>query len=109
MLIPSLLVHTHTHTDHYWASDQVKYLIEICEFMGIPGTNPRRFVAHRWLSAYDVGIITRRMLPAYKVLYFGFLSQADQTLYEDVLEDIYKDHGVGERAKARIVKSRPVR
>lgn len=70
--------------------------------MGIPGTNPQRFVTHRWLSAYDVGISTRGMLPAYKVLYFGFLSQADQTLYKVVLEEIYKDHGVGERAKARI-------
>ncbi|KAI9525258.1 hypothetical protein NQZ68_009938 [Dissostichus eleginoides] len=35
--------------------------------MGIPGTNPQRFTAHRWLSAYDVGISTRRMLPAYKM------------------------------------------
>lgn len=42
------------------------------------------------------------MLPAYKVLYFGFLSQADQTLYKEVLEEIYKDHSVGERAKATI-------
>ena len=90
------------HTDHQWASDQSKYLIEICEFMGIQGTNPQRFVAHRWLSAYDVGISTRRMLPAYKVLYYGFLSKADQTLYEEVLQEIYKDHSVGERAKARI-------
>ncbi|KAI9525188.1 hypothetical protein NQZ68_009396 [Dissostichus eleginoides] len=76
--------------------------MEVCEFMGIPGTNPQRFTAHRWLSAYDVGISTRRMLPAYKVLYFGFLNRADQNLYMDILEEIYKDHGVGERAKARI-------
>lgn len=42
------------------------------------------------------------MLPAYKVLYFGFLNRADQNLYMDILEEIYKDHGVGERTKARI-------
>ena len=88
---------TDLHTDHQWASDQLKYLMEICEFRGIQGTNPQR-----WLSAYDLGISTCRMLPAYKVLYFGFLSQADQTLYEDVLQEIYKDHSVGEWAKARI-------
>ena len=48
-------------------------------------------MAHWWLSAYDVGISTRQMLPAYMVLYFGFLSRADQTLYKDALEEIYKD------------------
>ncbi|KAK1893437.1 Aspartyl/glutamyl-tRNA(Asn/Gln) amidotransferase subunit B [Dissostichus eleginoides] len=81
---------TDLHTDHLWASDQVHYLMEVCELMGIPGTNPQRFTAHPWLSAYDVVISTRRMLPAYK------------NLYMDILEEIYKDHGVGERAKARI-------
>ena len=69
----------------------MKYLLEICEFLAVPGTSPQRFVAHRWLSAYDVGINTRRMLPAYKVLYVGFLSQADQTLYQEVLEEIFKE------------------
>lgn len=80
----------------------MNYLLEICEFLAIPGTNPQRFVAHRWLSAYDAGINTRRMLPAYKVLHFGFHSQAHQTLYQEVLEEIFKDHHVGECAKARI-------
>ena len=30
------------------------------------------------------------------------LVKADQTLYQEVLEEIFKDHHVGERAKARI-------
>lgn len=50
---------------------QLAYLREICEFMSIPGSAPKRFVRHRWLSAYDVAISTQRLLPAYKVLYYG--------------------------------------
>lgn len=55
------------HTDHQWATDQLAYLKEICLFIGIPRSSPKRFIPHRWLSAYDVAIITQRLLPAFKV------------------------------------------
>jgi hypothetical protein len=53
----------------------VKYLLEVCEFMDIARTNPQSFVSHHLLSAYDFGIINKRLLPEYKVLYFWFLKQ----------------------------------
>lgn len=81
---------------------QVMYLKEIGEYMDIPATNPQRFVSHRWLSAYDVGMQTRRMLPMYRVLYFGFMGQQDQDLYKEILEQLYRDHGVSEKSQRRI-------
>lgn len=69
------------------------YLKEVCQFMHIPATNPQRFVQHRWLSAYNVSIATKRMLPAYKVLYYGFLSAEDKALYRDPLEALFSLHG----------------
>nr|XP_055069280.1 uncharacterized protein LOC129450264 [Misgurnus anguillicaudatus] len=90
------------HTDHQWASDQLAYLKEIAEFLGIPATNPQRFVSHRWLSAYDVAINTKRMLPVFKVLYFGFMGKQDQELYNEILEDLYRDHGVSDKAQRRV-------
>ncbi|KAK6320349.1 hypothetical protein J4Q44_G00094560 [Coregonus suidteri] len=81
---------------------QMMYLKEICRYLNIPGSNPQRFVPHRCLSTYDVSISTHRMLPAYKVLYYGFLSNDDQELYKDPLEHIYKEHHVSKKAQARI-------
>ncbi|CAM4597135.1 unnamed protein product [Leuciscus chuanchicus] len=65
------------HSDHQWASDQLTYLREICEFMSIPGSVPKRFVQHHWLLAYDVAIGTQRLLPAYNILYYGFMDRED--------------------------------
>jgi hypothetical protein len=90
------------HTDHKWSPDQVHYLSEICEFMDMPFTTPQRFIPHRWLSAYDVGLSTERLLAAYKVLYFGFLSKDDKVAYQSVLDDIYRKHSVGAKAEKRI-------
>lgn len=81
---------------------QRAYLREVCEHLNIPGSTPKRFVQHRWLSAYDVGISTQTMLPAYKVLYFGFMDKEDKALYKEPLEQLYADHSVNEKAQRRI-------
>lgn len=81
---------------------QVMFLKQIGEYMDISTTNPQRFVSHRWLSAYDVGMQTKRLLPIYRVLYFGFMRQEDRDLYKEVLEQLYKDHGVSEMSQRRI-------
>ena len=81
---------------------QLEYLKEVCVFLDIPATNPPRFISHRWLSAYDVGLSIKRMLPALRVLYFGFMSKQDQALYNDILKDMYRDHGVSDKAQSRI-------
>ncbi|XP_073710036.1 uncharacterized protein [Misgurnus anguillicaudatus] len=90
------------HVDHKWASDQRAYLQEICEYMSIPGSTPKRFIEHRWLSCYDVGLSTQTMLPAYKVLYFGFMDEEDKALYKEPLEQLYAAHHLNEKAKRRI-------
>ncbi|XP_060790878.1 uncharacterized protein LOC132894778 [Neoarius graeffei] len=90
------------HTDHKWASDQRSYLQEICDYMSIPGSTPKRFIPHRWLSSYDVGLSTQTMLPAYKVLFFGFMNAEDKALYKEPLEKLYDAHHVNEKAQRRI-------
>lgn len=56
--------------------------------MRIPYSAPKRFVQHRWLSAYDVTISTQRLIPAYKVLYYGFMDKKDKALYQDPLKEL---------------------
>ncbi|KAL0978791.1 hypothetical protein UPYG_G00175240 [Umbra pygmaea] len=90
------------HADHQWATDQLAYLREICEFMSIPGSAPKRFIQHRWLSAYDVAITTQRMLPAYKVLYYGFMDKEDKALYKDPLGQLFTNYKVSEKAQTQI-------
>ena len=83
---------------------QLAYLIEIAEFLDIPATNSQRFVSHRWLAAYDVWINTKRMLPVFRVLYFGFMGKQDQELYNETgpLQDLYRDHCVSDKAHRRV-------
>ncbi|XP_048107000.1 uncharacterized protein LOC125299671 [Alosa alosa] len=93
---------TDIHTDHQWASDQLDYLKMICEFLDVPFTNPPRCISHRWLSAYDVGLGTKRMLPALKILYYGFMKTQDQEVYKEVLQDMYREHELSDQAQRRI-------
>ncbi|XP_076354683.1 uncharacterized protein LOC143249156 [Tachypleus tridentatus] len=88
---------------HRWARDQLMNLKEVCEFLGIPFTTPPRFVSHRWLSAYDATVTTARIMEAYTVLYFAFLSKSEQPVYKEVIEEIYKKlYQVSTKGQARI-------
>ncbi|TKS69503.1 hypothetical protein D9C73_003568 [Collichthys lucidus] len=83
--------------DHQWCPDQVQYFKETCLLMSIPASSPQRgFVNDRWLSAYDASMSTFRMLPAYEVLYYGYLSVEDQELYQEPLEALYTKYSVRE-------------
>ncbi|CAL8373269.1 unnamed protein product [Arctogadus glacialis] len=76
--------------DHQWSPDQVMYLKEIAMIQNLPASSPQRgFVPHRWLSAYDASMATHAMMPAYRVLYYGYLSTADKELYREPLELMY--------------------
>lgn len=81
---------------------QRSYLQEICHYMSIPGATPKRFIPHRWLSTYDVGLSTQTMLPAYKFMFFGFMTAEDKALYKEPLEKLYEAHHVNEKAQTRI-------
>ncbi len=88
--------------DHRWATDQKSYLEQICEIIGIPYTQPPRFLDHRWLSAYDAAMSLDRMMPAYQILYFGFLRADDKAVYQDVIDKLYDTYKVNEKAKRKI-------
>ena len=82
---------------------QVKHLKEICVVLSIPASSPQRgFVPHRWLSAYDASMATYAMMPAYKILYYGFLTPEDKELYKEPLTLIYTNFRVNQAARARI-------
>ena len=71
--------------------------------MNISASSPQRgFVNHRWLSAYDASMSTFSMLPAYKVLYYGYLSVEDQELYQEPLKALYTKYSVSQAGKSRI-------
>ncbi|KAI4826460.1 hypothetical protein KUCAC02_029907 [Chaenocephalus aceratus] len=66
-----------------------------------PASSPQRgFVPHRWLSAYDASMATHAMMPAYRVLYYGFLSTADKELYREPLELMYTKYHVNQAGRA---------
>lgn len=70
--------------------------------MSLPSSPPKRFIQHRWLSAYDVAISTQRLLPAYKVLYYGFMDREDKALYKDPLRQLFANYKVSEKAQREI-------
>ncbi|KAI4810160.1 hypothetical protein KUCAC02_019006 [Chaenocephalus aceratus] len=89
--------------DHQWSPDQVMYLKEIAMILNLPASSPQRgFVPHRWLSAYDASMATHAMMPAYRVLYYGFLSTADKELYREPLELMYTKYHVNQAGRASI-------
>lgn len=82
---------------------QVMYLKEVCQILSVPASSPQRgFVSHRWLSAYDTSMATHAMMPANKVLYFGYLTSDDKELYREPLQLIYTQYHVNQAARARI-------
>ncbi|KAF0042481.1 hypothetical protein F2P81_006013 [Scophthalmus maximus] len=88
---------------HRWCPDQVMYLKEISLILNLPASSPQRgFVPYRWLSAYDASMAIHAMMPAYKVLYYGYLSTADKELYREPLELMYTKYNVNQAARARI-------
>lgn len=79
------------------------YLKEISLIVNLPTSSPQRgFVPYRWLSAYDASMAIHAMMPAYKVLYYGYLSTADKELYREPLELMYTKYNVNQAARARI-------
>ena len=70
--------------------------------MSIPGAAPKTFIQHRWLSAYDVAISTQRLLPAYKVLYSGFMDRDEKALYKDPLGQLFAEYKVSKKAQTQI-------
>lgn len=70
--------------------------------MNIPGSAPKRFIQHRWLSSYDVAISTQRLLPAYKVLYYGLMDKEDQAIYNEPLEQLFAQYNLSEKAQRQI-------
>ena len=42
------------------------------------------------------------MLPAYKVLYYGYLSVGDKELYQEPLEALYGQYSLSQEGKSRV-------
>ncbi len=88
------LLLTNLHNDFKWSADKKVALELICKALGIKYTVPANYAPHRWLSVYDISVDTERMLDAYIVFYSAFLTKNDKEIYEEVVSEIYKRHGV---------------
>lgn len=66
--------HTNIYNDFEWSADLREVLSEICLILNIKYTMPDNMIPHRWLSCYDVTVSNKRLLDAYTVFYYAFLS-----------------------------------
>ena len=88
--------------DFRWSSDLRDWFTEVCNFVNLKATAPERFVSHRWLSVYDISLDTIRLLDAFILFYFGFLSDSDQVLYKKKFVNILQTKSVSAQAQKRI-------
>ena len=79
-----------------WSTDLRAYLSTICGALSIKFTMPERFLTHRWLSVYDVSLSTIRIIKAYFVFFFAYLSKDDKQIYQELLDNIYEECSVDE-------------
>ncbi|XP_041361320.1 uncharacterized protein LOC121377407 [Gigantopelta aegis] len=79
---------TDLHNDLKWSADLKQMLVEVCEMLDIPFTTPQRFLAHRWLSCYDITAANNIMMDAFRVFYYGFLTTEDKKLYKSPVRDL---------------------
>ena len=76
---------THTMLRSYFANPSTSSCysyIFIPIFSGLQFSMPEKYVPHRWLSVYDVTVDTVRLLDAYIIFYFAFItSKEDRSMY----------------------------
>jgi hypothetical protein len=101
-------LYTALHTDFKWSPDLVEAMKEICMIMGIKFTHPERFLAHRWLSSYDVSLSNIRLFDCYQLFYYSFLpvqyTRPGNTIYSNVLEAIYAKYKISVTSQRRIME-----
>lgn len=62
------------YTDFKWSSESKQILSELCSAFNLKFSVPKRFIPHRWLSAYDVSMSTLRLLDMLYLFYFPFVN-----------------------------------
>ena len=90
------------YNDFKWSPDLRDILREICEMIGLGFTMPERFIAHRWLSCYDLALSTMRLWDAYQIFYYGFLSSSMKLTYKAVLIRLMKKHNLSQADRDKI-------
>ena len=90
------------HTDFKWSVDLRDALASICEIIGLKFTMPERFISHRWLSVYDTTVSNHRLMDAYTIFYYSFLTKDDKVLYVSHIAHIYYHRKVSKEAQSEI-------
>lgn len=93
---------TDLHTEFRWSTDQRDKLFDICIILGIKGSMPERYVPTRWLSILDVALDTLRLMDAFMLYNFSFLSSKDKKLYMDYVQEIFVRRKVSEVGQTNI-------
>lgn len=91
---------SHSCLTHIWSTSGVlKPEINSCHLIV---SVPERNVPHRWLSAMDVALDTLQLFDYYSLIFFSYLLKQGQELHRDVLEDIFKQYNLLEKARKSV-------
>lgn len=94
--------HTNIYNDFKWSADLREVLSEICLILNIKYTMPDNMIPHRWLSCYDVTVSNKRLVDAYTVFYYAFLSPSMKVTYQRIVVLIYHKRNVSDQGKDRL-------
>jgi hypothetical protein len=73
------------YNEFHWSSSNRDLLQQICFLVGDKYTVPQQYVAHRWLSCYDVALTTQLQLSALTIYAAAYLPREDKKLYENLI------------------------
>ena len=89
--------------EFHWSSVNQDALKEIAFILESNYIAPQQFIAHRWLSSYDVAQSTLLQLNALSVYAFSYLSKNDKCVYRDIVNAICEDVSIaGQRRLSEI-------
>lgn len=90
------------HMDFKYCTEYKKIMSEICRIAGVNFTAPQRFIAHRWLNAYDQAIETSRLFDLYIIFYSAFLPVHIKGQYHKLVSSLiqkFETHASRERVR----------
>lgn len=86
------------HSDFHWCKDLREELSKICRIINVKFTIPERFLAHRFLSAYDLAVDTLRLMDAFMLFYSAFLGKEEKEKYRYINQEIIHRKGISGNA-----------
>ncbi|KAH3713485.1 hypothetical protein DPMN_073277 [Dreissena polymorpha] len=90
------------HSDFHWSTDLGSELKSVCQILNIKYSVPERFTSHRFLNAYNLAVDTARLLDAFTIFYFFFLTKEEQKKYRSLYESILNRRKVSDSSRQEL-------